>query len=222
MRRVAAALIFALLAVPVAAQVEIRGLTIAAPDKPGNGGIMLKSVISTRLPGEISELWRVNNDVFVKISEQTHRLLIRNGQLVQEISTETKPKELEMVFADLDGDGTREAVRVEENGRGSQLIVSSWGKGSVDQVATLASEQVMYFLGFTGMMRSNTAQIIYTQAPDYCLRLLALQDKKLTDVGSLSCGAPLVALPVIADIDGDGRGDLIAARQHGRIEFFLR
>lgn len=84
-RSIGLALALALLNSPVAAQVEIRGLTVAPPDRPASGGIMLKSLLSTRLPGEIVALRVHDGRVLARLeSGQTYRLTVRNGELARE------------------------------------------------------------------------------------------------------------------------------------------
>jgi len=75
----------ALLAPPAAARVEIRGLSVAPPGAPGNGGIMLKSLLSIRLPGAIDSLRVHEGRVLVRVEGgQTWRLSLRNGELARE------------------------------------------------------------------------------------------------------------------------------------------
>lgn len=81
----ALAVALALAVAPAMAQVEIRGLSVAPPDRPSNGGIMLKSLLSTRLPGEIDSLRVHDGRVLARTDGgQTWRLTIRGGELVRE------------------------------------------------------------------------------------------------------------------------------------------
>lgn len=85
MKRAAAFILLLMLCRPAIAQVEIRGLTIVPPDRPANGGIMLKSMLSTRLPGEIVGLRLHAGRVLARLDNgQTHRLTLRGGELARE------------------------------------------------------------------------------------------------------------------------------------------
>ncbi len=72
------------------------------------------------------------------------------------------------------------------------------------------------------LTRSGTRQIVAISDTNYCLHVIEFSGETLRNIGSLSCGAPLVYNLVISDIDGDGREDLVVAREPDRIEIFLR
>ncbi|MGE0659883.1 MAG: hypothetical protein AB7F36_09265 [Reyranellaceae bacterium] len=85
MRILAAFAALALTTAPVAAQVEIRGVTIAPPGRPGDGGIVLKSLLSTRLPAAIDSLRVHQGRVLARLEGgQSYRLTFRNGSLARE------------------------------------------------------------------------------------------------------------------------------------------
>jgi hypothetical protein len=224
MRRVAAALIFALLAVPVAAQVEIRGLTIAAPDKPGNGGIMLKSVISTRLPGEISFLTATASGVSARVDNDFRRLILRDGVLVSE-QIQPFPLFNQISAApelDLDSDGRKEVVAYRNIDGERQLVVYRQLDGDSQIVASRKGYGKLGFLEIVDVTRALTPQILAVSDANNCLDVLSFSEGALKKIGSLSCGALLIDHVLQADIDNDGRYDLIVARQPDRIEIFLR
>lgn len=222
----AIAFLLPLLVLPAAAQVEIRGLTIAPPDRPGNGGIMLKSMISTRLPGEISGIVSAgSNQILVTLDGKPYRLFMRNGELVHEAQTPSSNPFVAMLrkSADLDGDGKPETVRFEKTATGSQMaILSQTGPLSLTEVAHIDGYGIKPYVEFADLTRSGRPQIVAVGNTDNCLDVIAFTEKTFKKIGSLSCGASLVADLVRTDIDGDGRYDLIAARQQGRIEIFLR
>jgi hypothetical protein len=224
MKRVVVALVLALLAVPAMAQVEIRGLTIAAPDKPGNGGIMLKSVISTRLPGEISQVMYYSG-VIAKVNQTHFRLVLQNGEITLEpVTIPRSSGKIEMFYnpaVDLDGDGKREVVDFDKSSSPGRLIVKRQESDSWSEIASVSGFGSRQFTHFTDMTRSGRREIVAIDDKN-CLRVLSFADETLKDIGVLSCGAPLVGDPLIADIDNDTRYDLIVARQPDRIEIFLR
>jgi hypothetical protein len=224
MKRVVVALVLALLAVPAAAQVEIRGLTIAPHHQPGNGGIMLKGMISTRLPGEISQVMYYGG-VIAKVNQTHFRLVLRNGEIVLEPVTIPRSSGSSEMFynpaVDLDGDGKREVVDFDKSSSPGRLIVKRQESGSWREIASLPGFGSRQFTHITDMTRSGRREIVAIDDKD-CLRVVFFADESLKDVGVLSCGAPLVGDPLIADIDNDTRYDLIIARKPDRIEIFLR
>jgi hypothetical protein len=223
MKRVVVALVLALLAVPAMAQVEIRGLTIAAPDKPGNGGIMLKSVISTRLPKEISVLWKQPNGIFVRLGNDPYKIAFRNGELVYDRVPEPLPAYVLLSNSgDLDGDGTPEDAKYEDPHTHGRLLVFRRDNGKWREIASIAGYGAQSHLAFADLARSGRPQIIAVGRSRYCLHVLSYAANELTDIGVLSCGSSFVGDFVVADIDNDGREDLIVARQPDRIEIFLR
>jgi hypothetical protein len=209
-----------LLAWPATAQVEIRGLTIAPADRPGNGGIMLKSLLSTRLPGEISEIAGSGAGVLARIDGKNHRLTMRNGELVNEPGgippTSSTIQMIYGVSVDLDGDGSKEIAQIEVDP--ARLTV----KRDSQELASVPGNFWRGVLEYVDVTRSGKPQILAVGEKDNCVKVFSFAGNTLTELGSLSCGAPLVGTPVRADIDNDGRYDLIVARQPDRIEIFLR
>lgn len=225
MKRLGVAFLLALLALPASAQVEIRGLTIAPPDRPGNGGIMLKSVISTRAPGNISNMRPFYKDVAVAVDGAYFRLVLRGGELTFEpVTIPRSSGSIEMFYnpaIDLDGDGRRETVEFDKSGVQGRLVVKRQEAGSWREVASLPGFGRRRYAHFTDMTRFGVRQIVAIDDKD-CLRVLSFADEALKDLGVLSCGAPLIGDPLVADVDGDMRYDLIVARNPDRIEIFLR
>lgn len=225
MKRLAAVtLLSTVLALPVVAQVEIRGLTIAPPDRPGNGAIMLKGMISTRLEGEISQLIAFGDEIYLRIDQENHRLFFSNGGVsvqrapkpdwsrVTSISTGGGP-------SDLDRDGKPEYVRFDRVP--ARLVISRY-EGSWRDVASVSG---YFWNGATEVVdltRMGKFEILAIAEKTNCLHVFGFVNEALTNIGSLSCGAPIIGTVVEADIDGDGRKDLIAAREPDRIEIFLR
>ncbi|MDF3075103.1 MAG: hypothetical protein K0S54_2770, partial [Alphaproteobacteria bacterium] len=223
-KRVAIALAVALLALPASAQVEIRGLTIAAPDKPSNGGIMLKGMISTRLPGEVSQLTYYAG-VIAKVNQAHFRLVLRHSEIILEPVTIPRSSGRSEIFynpaVDLDGDGRMEVVDFDKKSPPGRLIVKRQESGSWREIAGLSGFGSSQFTHLTDVTRSGRREIIAID-DNHCLRVVSFGDETLKDLGVLSCGAPLVGDPLIADIDNDTRYDLIVARKPDRIEIFLR
>lgn len=217
------ALALALVAASATAQVEIKGLTIAPPDHPGKGGIMLKSLLSARLPGEISQIVAFGDQVFVRLDGKDHRVGLRNGELFHERASKPDPSQIiELVISgatDLDGDGKREGVRFESSP--ARLIVLR-NEGAWREVASAPGYYWHGALEFIDVARIGRPQILAISEKGNCLRALTFKDDVLTDIGSLSCGGAIIGKPISADMDGDGRSDLIVARQPDRIEIFLR
>jgi hypothetical protein len=224
MKCAAVALVLALLAMPAAAQVEIRGLTIAPHHQPGNGGVMLKGVISTRLPGEISQLIAFGDEVYLRVDGENHRLLFANSELtVQRAPKPNWSRVTEIVAGggptDLDRDGKQEQVWFDRSP--VRLVISRY-EGNWREVASASG---FFWNGATEVIdltRLGKLQILTIGEKTNCLHVFGFADEVLTNIGSLSCGAPIIGTVVEADIDGDGRKDLIAARKPDRIEIFLR
>jgi len=226
MRHIAVALLLMLLALPAAAQVEIRGLTIAPPDRPGNGSIMLKGVISTRLPGEIYTLTTQGHDVFIQLDARRFRLFLRNGELVRELAEPAdRIEEREYIainVGDFDRDGRSEAVRFLPWQYGMRMALWRFEDGRWREIASVSGFGDRRYASVMDLTRSGKSEIITIGDADNCIRVFSFADDKLHDLGSLSCGMPVVGHPMTADMDGDGRFDLVVARQQGRIEIFLR
>jgi hypothetical protein len=215
----------AFLALPTLAQVEIRGITVAPSHQPGNGGIILKGVISTRLPGKISGIRPHFSDVVAEVDKAQMLMFVRNGQLFQEpITLPRRRGSFEMFYRnaiDLDGDGKEETIEFDKSGPQGRLIVTRREGNSTREVASLAGFSSRQYTHFTDLTRSGRQQIVAIDANN-CLRVLSFADDKLNDLGSLSCGAPLIGDPLITDIDQNTYTDIIVAREPDRIEIFLR
>jgi hypothetical protein len=213
----------AFLALPTLAQVEIRGLTIAPPDRPGNGGIMLKSLLSTRVPGEISAFWGDKSGVFARIDKQLYRLTLRDGELGREPMPSSGFNEVILLTAfDLDGNGSREFFDFRTSGTVNRLVALREQDGKPREVASLEGYGKHKLTEFADMVRSGKRQIIAVSDINNCLHVIGFTNDMFSHVGSLSCGAAPIGTLGLSDMDGDGREDLIVARQPDRIEIFLR
>lgn len=213
----------AFLALPTLAQVEIRGLSIAPPARPGNGGIKLKSLLSTRVPGEISAFWGDKGEVFARIDKQLYRLTLRGGELRREPVPSTGFNEVILLTAfDLDGNGSREFFDFRTSGTINRLVALREQDGKPREVASFEGYGKHKLIEFADVVRSSNRQIIAGSDINNCLHVIGFTNDIFNHVGSLSCGAAPIGTVRLSDMDGDGRKDLIVARQPDRIEIFLR
>jgi hypothetical protein len=154
-RVVAWALLGALSTLPAMAQVEIRGLTVAPPDRPGTGGIMLKSLLSTRLPGEIVGLRQHAGRVLARLDNgQTYRLTLREGELARE-----------PVLAPDHGPPTADSLPDTEV-TGSGDIEAAWLIGPTDRLRHGALGDAIEATGFRLRWRSGAIGDFRLEAPD--------------------------------------------------------
>jgi hypothetical protein len=163
--------------------------------------------------------------VVVEVDRTYFRLVLRSGELsLEPVTIPRSSGKFDMFLnpaVDLDGDGRREIVDFDKSGSQGRLIVKRQEAGSWHEIASLSGFGSRQYTHFTDMTRSGQRQIVAIDDKD-CLRVLSFADDALTDLGFLSCGAPLIGDPLIADVDGDTRYDLVVARQPDRIEIFLR
>jgi len=225
MKRVALILIWLLLGLPAAAQVEIRGLVVAPSGGMANGGVVLKSLISTRAPGEIREVVAGKGGVFARIDDHYKRLTFRNGALAFEDSPQLHPDLfiISVAKADLDGDGVEDHVYYSSGtDREKGVTVITRGESGKWQDVHLPGYGRQNILTVLDLARSGTPQIVAIGANNHCLHVIQYRDKQLKEIGTLSCGEYVVGGFAVGDVDGDGREDLVVARKPDRIEIFLR
>lgn len=131
--------------------------------------------------------------------------------------------------ADLDGDGRTEIVVIERPHLDGTLRIYGLVDGKLVSRASAAGYSnhragsgAIGMAALIDLTRSGHPDIVVGDIDRACLKVLAFGKGALREAGTISCGEELSGDFLVADIDHDGREDLLVPRARGRLELVLR